>query len=92
MDAVSHETILSNLKEDEFLFTVESVGALAPERIVKEAVKVLVAKLDDFDGRIDRDELHDEISEFDLPVVAESKMYSIGGGDDDDEEESGDSE
>jgi len=92
-DAVSHETILSNLKEDEFLFTVESVGALAPERIVKEAVKVLVAKLDDFDGRIDRDELHDEISEFDLIVVAESKMYSIGSGVDDDEKvESGDTE
>ena len=88
-DAISHETILSSLLEDSFLFTVESIGALAPERIVKEAVKILVAKLDDFDGRIDRDELHDEISEFDLPAIVESKMYSVGSGDDDDEEESG---
>ena len=88
-DAISHETIMSSLLEDAFLFTVESVGALAPERIVKEAVKILVAKLDDFDGRIDRDELHDEISEFDLPAIVESKMYSVGSGDDDDEEESG---
>ena len=88
-DAISHETIMSSLLEDAFLFTVESIGALAPERIVKEAVKILVAKLDDFDGRIDRDELHDEISEFDLPAIVESKMYSVGSGDDDDEEESG---
>ena len=90
-DAISHETIMSSLLEDAFLFTVESIGALAPERIVKEAVKTLVAKLDDFDGRIDRDELHDEISEFDLPAIVESKMYSVGSGDDD-EEESGESE
>ena len=90
-DAISHETIMSSLLEDAFLFTVESIGALAPERIVKEAVKILVAKLDDFDGRIDRDELHDEISEFDLPAIVESKMYSVGSGDDD-EEESGESE
>jgi DNA-directed RNA polymerase subunit D len=91
-DNISHEAIMDNLIEDSFLFTVESVGSLPPESIVKEAVRILVGKLDELDGRIDRDELHDEISEFDLPAIVESKMYSIGSGDDDEEEEIGDFE
>ena len=49
------------LEEDEFVFTVESTGALPPEKIVSEAVKVLNAKLEELKRKVDADELHEEI-------------------------------
>ena len=49
-------------KPDVFLFTVESTGCLPPERIVSEAGKILTAKLDQWAGKIERDEVHDEIA------------------------------
>lgn len=86
-ELVSHENIMSGLKQDEFLFTVESSGGLPPERIVKEAVKMLKQKLSALGGKIEADELHDEISDFELPEIDEGKLYSVGSGEYDEEEE-----
>ena len=86
-ELVSHEEIMSGLKQDEFLFTVESTGGLPPERIVKEAVKMLKQKLSALGGKIEADELHDEISDFELLEIDEGKLYSVGSGDYDEDEE-----
>jgi len=85
-ELVSHEEIMRGLKQDAFLFTVESTGALPPERIVKEAVKMLKQKLSTLKGKIEADDLHDEISDFDLPEIDEGKLYSVGSRDFDEDE------
>jgi DNA-directed RNA polymerase subunit D len=90
---VTHEEIMQGLKQDEFLFTVESNGGLPPERIVKEAVKMLKGKLSALGEKIEADEIHDEISDFELPEIDEGRLYSVGSGDyDEDEEGEGDEE
>ena len=91
-DTISHEEIMNHLKHDEFLFTVESNGALAPERIVEEAVKILKKKLKDLTEKIDEGKVHDEISDFETPEIDEGKLYSIGSGDFDEDEEEGEGE
>ena len=83
------ELVLSSLKSDEFLFTVESTGALPPTRIVTEAVKVLKKKLAELSTKIDNDDLHEDISDFDMPELDEGKLYSVGSGDFDEDEEGG---
>ncbi|HEX9914169.1 MAG TPA: DNA-directed RNA polymerase subunit D [Candidatus Bathyarchaeia archaeon] len=88
-ELVNHSEIMGNLKGDEFLFTVESNGALPPERIVKESVKVLKRKLGDLSGKMDADDMHDKISDFEIPEIDEGKLYSVGSGDLDEEEEEG---
>lgn len=85
-ELVSHEEIMRGLKQDAFLFTVESTGGLPPERIVKEAVKMLKQKLSTLRGKIEADDLHDEISDFDLPEIDEGKLYSVGSGNYENEE------
>ncbi len=85
-ELVRHEEIIGGLKKDEFLFTVESTGGLPPERIVKEAVKMLKQKLSTLKGKIEADDLHDEIRDFDLPEINEGKLYSVGSGDFDEDE------
>lgn len=85
-ELIPRDVILDSLVEDEFLFTVEGNGALAPERIVTEAVKILKKRLAAVVVKVDADDLHDEISDFDLPEVDEGKLYSVGSGDDEEEE------
>ena len=89
-ELVPRELIMENLKPDEFLFTVESTGALPPKRIVTEAVKILKKKLAALSEKVDKEELYDEISDFDTPEIDEGKLYSVGTGDFDDDEEGGD--
>jgi DNA-directed RNA polymerase subunit D len=89
-ELANRENIINGLKSDEFLFTVESTGAIPPSRIVSEAVKILKNKLETLTKKIDADELYDEISDFDTPEIEEGKLYSVGTGDFDDEEESDD--
>jgi DNA-directed RNA polymerase subunit D len=91
-ELVSHEEIMQGLKQDEFLFTVESTGGLPPERIVKEAVKILKGKLSVLVEKIEADEVHEEISDFELPEIDEGRLYSVGSGDYDEDEEEGDEE
>ena len=86
-ELVSHEEIMQGLRQDEFLFTVESNGGLPPERIVKEAVKILKGKLSVLGAKIDADDVHEEISDFELPEIDEGRLYSVGSGDYDEDEE-----
>jgi len=65
-ELVTRDAIMGNLVPDEFLFTVESNGALTPKRIVTEAVKILKGRLIQLTDKIDADDLHDEISEFEF--------------------------
>jgi DNA-directed RNA polymerase subunit D len=80
-ELASHDLIMDNLKPDEFLFTVESTGALSPKRIVTEAVKVLKEKLDEMVAKIDSDDIHDEIMDFEAPEQTLGKLYDVGLGD-----------
>ncbi len=86
-ELASRELIMENLKDDEFLFTVESTGALPPQRIVTEAVKMLKKKLAELSEKIDNDDLHTAISDFEVPELDEGKLYSVGSGDFDEEED-----
>lgn len=88
-ELVPREQVLASLKPDEFLFTVESTGALQPTRIVTEAIKMLKKKLTELSAKIDADDLHEEISDFDTPELDEGKLYSVGSGDFDEDEEGG---
>jgi DNA-directed RNA polymerase subunit D len=88
-ELVPREIIIENLKQDEFLFTVESTGALPPKRIVQEAIKMLKQKLAILSDKVDKEDLYDEISDFAKPEIDEGKLYSIGSGDFDEDEEDG---
>jgi len=48
---------------------------------------MLKQKLSALGGKIEADELHDEISDFELPEIDEGKLYSVGSGDYDEDEE-----
>jgi DNA-directed RNA polymerase subunit D len=86
-ELVSHGEIMGNLKPDEFLFTVESNGALPPERIVAEAARILTRKLGGLTAKVEAGDLHDEIRDFEAPELDEGKLYSVGSGDYEEEEE-----
>ena len=83
--------IVQTSKADTFMFTVESTGCLPPERIVTEAARVIIAKLDQFSGKIERGETDDEITGFETAEQAVRGLYSVGTGefDEDEEEEPG---
>jgi DNA-directed RNA polymerase subunit D len=84
---VKETPLKSYMKNDAFVFTIESTGALAPEKIVTEAVKVLNAKLEELKRKVDAGELHDEIEDFEAPTEVGRRLYSIGSGEFDEEEE-----
>jgi len=77
---VGPAAIEQGMKEDTFLFTVESTGCLPPERIVSEASKILIAKLDEFMGKLERGETDEEIPDFEITVQKGRGLYSIGTG------------
>ena len=85
-ELITRDAIMGNLVPDEFLFTVESNGALTPKRIVTEAVKILKKRLGELNAKIDADDLHSPISDFDFTRPEERKLYSDGSEDSDDEE------
>lgn len=60
-----------------FIFTVESNGCLPPERIVSEAVKVLMGKLEEFSEKMRRGELMEEIKEFEVVEEVGRGLYRV---------------
>jgi DNA-directed RNA polymerase subunit D len=80
-------TLREHMKNDEFIFTVESTGALQPEKIVQEAIKILNSKLEELKGKIDKNDLHEEIEDFETPQEVGRRLYAIGAGDFEEEEE-----
>ncbi len=77
-DLVSRDAVMASMVEDEFLFTVESNGALSPERIVTEAVKILKKRVAAMSAKVEADDIHDEISDFEIPEVDDGKLYTVG--------------
>jgi len=88
---VEPPAIIQRVRGDDLLFTVESTGCLPPQRIVSEAVKILVEKLDDFRGKIERGETDEEIEDFEVADELGHGPTKVGGGDteEDEEEEQG---
>ena len=80
-------SLKSYMKMDEFIFTVESTGALQSEKIVREAIKILNAKLEELKRKVDAGELHEDIEDFEAPTEVGRRLYSIGSGEFDEEEE-----
>ncbi|MEM2127290.1 MAG: DNA-directed RNA polymerase subunit D [Candidatus Bathyarchaeia archaeon] len=70
-----------------FIFTVESTGCLPPDRIVAEAVKVLMGKLEEFSDKIRRGELMEEIKEFEAVEEAGRGLYRVAAEEFEEEEE-----
>jgi DNA-directed RNA polymerase subunit D len=87
MSLLKEGSLKDHMKMDEFVFTVESTGALPPERIVSEAIKILNYKLEEFKRKVDADELHEEIEDFEAPTEVGRRLYSIGSGEFEEEEE-----
>lgn len=81
--------IRQGLKNDTFLFTVESAGGLPPERIVSEAAKILTEKLNEFSNKVRRGETDEDIEEFEATEEFGRGLYSIGAGDYEDQDEEG---
>jgi hypothetical protein len=54
---------------------------------VSEAARILKRKLGGFSGKVEAGDLHDEISDFEVPELDEGKLYSVGSGDLEEEEE-----
>ena len=86
---VEPAAIAQGLKDNTFLFTVESTGCLPPERIVTEAGRILTEKLSELAGKIERGETSEEIVEIDVGTQRVRGLYSVGSVDydEDDEEE-----
>jgi DNA-directed RNA polymerase subunit D len=84
---VEPSAVTQGFNVDAFLFTVESTGCLPPERIVKEAVKILMSKLDEFSEKIEKNDTQDEIKEFEVEEQEGRRLYSIGTGDFEEEDE-----
>jgi len=84
---VEPPAIMQRLEDDTYLFTVESNGFLPPERIVSEAGKVLVEKLDELSDKIQRGETDQEIEEFEVAEEVGRRLYSVGAGEFEDEDE-----
>ncbi len=84
--------LTQSVEADAYLFTVESTGCLPPERIVSEAGRILVARLDEFSDKIERGETDEEITDFEPSEQQALRLYSVGTGDFDEEEDEEDVE
>jgi len=89
---VEPSALTQGVSVDSFLFTVESTGCLPPEKIVSEAGRILVAKLDEFSEKIEKGETDEEITDFEASELQVRGLYSVGTGDDDEEDEEEDVE
>jgi DNA-directed RNA polymerase subunit D len=84
---VDPPAITQGMKSDTFVFTVETTGGLSPERLVSEAARIIVAKLDELSGKIERGETDEEITVFEAGEQTARGLYAVGTGDLDEEEE-----
>jgi len=75
------------MKRDQYVFTVESTGALPPMKVVQEAVKILNEKMEELKHKLAAGEVHEDIEDFALPTEVGRRLYSIGAGDFDEDEE-----
>jgi len=86
---VEPSAVKVNTLNDLFLFTVESTGCMAPDRLVAEAVRILTVKLDEFAGKLERGETDEEIEAFEVPELRSGGLYTVGTGDVEEAKEEG---
>ena len=79
--------LTQGVSTDTFMFTVESTGCLPPEKIVSEAGRMLMSKIDELSGKIERGETDDEITDFEPSEQQALRLYSVGTGDIEEEDE-----
>ncbi|MBN1683506.1 DNA-directed RNA polymerase subunit D [Candidatus Bathyarchaeota archaeon] len=86
---LKEKSLINYMKNDEYIFTIESTGSLSPKQIVNESVKILTEKLQELRHKIEVGEIHDEIELFEAPTEVGRRLYAIGAGDFTDEDEEG---
>ena len=75
------------MKDRTFLFTVESTGGLPPERIVTEAGRILIEKLTELAGKIERGETSEDIVAMDMGMQRARGLNSVDSADTDEAKE-----
>jgi ferredoxin len=75
------------MKDRTFLFTVESTGGLPPERIVTEAGRILIDKLTELAGKIERGETSEDIVAMDMGMQRARGLNSVDSADTDEAKE-----
>lgn len=79
--------LTQGVSADAYIFTVESTGCLPPEKIVSEAGRILVSKIDEFSDKIEKGETDEEIADFEPSEQQALRLYSVGTGDIEEEDE-----
>ena len=84
---VEPPALTQGVSADAYLFTVESTGCLPPEKIVSEAGRMLISKIDELSDKIEKGETDDEITDFEPSEQQALRLYSVGTGDIEEEDE-----
>ncbi len=79
--------LTQGVSADTFLFTVESTGCLPPEKIVSEAGRILISKIDEFSDKVEKGETDDEITDFEPSEQWAPRLEGVGAGDVEEEDE-----
>ena len=84
---VEPPALTQGVSADAYLFTVESTGCLPPEKIVSEAGRMLISKIDELSDKIEKGETDDEITDFEPSEQQALRLNSVGTGDIEEEDE-----
>lgn len=84
---VEPPALTQGVSADAYMFTVESTGCLPPEKIVSEAGRMLISKIDELSDKIEKGETDDEIADFEPSEQQALRLYSVGTGDIEEEDE-----
>ena len=79
--------LTQGVSADVYMFTVESTGCLPPEKIVSEAGRMLISKIDELSDKIEKGETDEEIADFEPSEQRALRLYSVGTGDIEEEDE-----
>jgi len=84
---VEPPALTQGVSADAYLFTVESTGCLPPEKIVSEAGRMLISKIDELSDKIEKGETDDEITDFEPSEQQALRLNIVGTGDIEEEDE-----
>jgi len=84
---VDPNAVTQGVLSDIYVFTVESTGGLPPERLVTEAGKLIIGKLDEFSEKVEKGEIYEDITDFEAVELEARRLYTVGTGDYDKDED-----
>ena len=84
---VEPPALTQGVSADAYLFTVESTGCLPPGKIVSEAGRMLISKIDELSDKIEKGETDDEITDFEPSEQQALRLNIVGTGDIEEEDE-----